>query len=178
MRQLRIYPRKWPSGDGRRGAGARCKRGRQGILSWRRRGQAKIIPRCEALQAAQTLARLGRSAPSGRCTINGHLESKLYRYFNDIRVRSFILNGAPFHDRARYHALSAAAPASRMIPTSCGSPGREPRNPARDVGPEILVLRSEPANDRRLLVPHDKPLEGESHRPTLRTKRTSPEPSP
>jgi hypothetical protein len=68
-------------------------------------------------------------------------------------VPIFIGRGAPLHARARYHALPAAAPASRMIPASCGSPGREPRNPARDVGPEILVLRSEPANERRLLVP-------------------------
>src|SRR5258707_12473092 len=56
--QPRIYPRKWTSGDGRRGAGARRKRGRQGILPWCRRRKAKIIPRCETLQAAQTLARL------------------------------------------------------------------------------------------------------------------------
>src|ERR1700736_1837570 len=56
--------------------------------------------------------------------------------------------------------LCAAIPKScachalyKMIPASCGSPGREPRNPARDVGPEILVLRSEPTNEHRLLVP-------------------------
>jgi hypothetical protein len=64
----------------------------------------------------------------------------------------------------------AAAPASRMIPASCGSPGRDPRNPARDVGPEILVLRSEPTNERRLLVPHDKRVEGEPHQHTVRKK--------
>jgi len=73
-------------------------------------------------------------------------------------------------DRARYHALPAAAPASRMIPASCGSPGREPRNPARDVGPEILVLRSERVNEHRLLVPHDKGVEGEPHQHTVRKK--------
>src|SRR5882757_10163574 len=81
-----------------------------------------------------------------------------------------ISSGAPFHDRARYHALPAAAPASRMIPASCGSPGREPRNPARDVGPEILVLRSELMNEQRLLVPHDKRVEGEPHQHTVRKK--------
>ena len=57
-----------------------------------------------------------------------------------------------------------------MIPASCGSPGREPRNPARDVGAEILVLRSEPTNERRLLVPHDKRVEGEPHQHTVRKK--------
>jgi ABC-type glutathione transport system ATPase component len=31
-----LHPRKWPRGDGRRGAGARSKRGRQGVLPWRR----------------------------------------------------------------------------------------------------------------------------------------------
>src|SRR5437879_12768269 len=77
---------------------------------------------------------------------------------------------APFYDRARYHALPAVAPASRMIPASCGSPGREPRNPARDVGPEILVLRSEPTNERRLLVPHDKRVAGEPDQHTVRKK--------
>src|SRR3954453_7176247 len=70
----------------------------------------------------------------------------------------------------RYHALPAAAPASRMILASCGSPGREPRNPARDVGPEILVLRSEPMSERRLLVPHDKRVEGEPHQHTVQKK--------
>src|SRR3984893_7204836 len=73
-------------------------------------------------------------------------------------------------DRARYHALPAAAPASRMIPASCGSPGREPRNPARDVGPKIPVPRPEPANEHRLLVPHDKRVEGEPHQHTVRKK--------
>src|SRR5712664_4751087 len=82
--------------------------------------------------------------------------------FESLRARHF--------DRARYHALPAAAPASRMIPGSCGSPGREPRNPARDVGPEILVLRSEPTNEHRLLVPHDKRVEGEPHQHTVRKK--------
>src|SRR5713226_2281666 len=82
--------------------------------------------------------------------------------FESCRVRQF--------DRARYHALPAAAPVSRMIPASCGSPGREPRNPARDVGPEILVLRSEPTNERRLLVPHDKRVEGEPHQHTVPKK--------
>src|SRR6476469_10565164 len=77
---------------------------------------------------------------------------------------------APFNDRARYYALPAVAPASRMIPASCGSPGREPRNPARDVGPEILVLRSEATNEHRLLVPHDKRVEGEPHQHTVRKK--------
>src|SRR5258707_13266919 len=75
-----------------------------------------------------------------------------------------------FTNRARYHALPAAAPASRMILASCGSPGREPRNPARDVGPEILVLRSEPMNENRLLVPHDKRVEGEPHQHTVQKK--------
>src|SRR5580693_6335669 len=69
--------------------------------------------------------------------------------FEALRARHF--------DRARYHALPAAAPASRMIPASCGSPGREPRNPARDVGPELLV-------------PHDKRVEGEPHQHTVRKK--------
>src|ERR1700720_3168118 len=81
------------------------------------------------------VAQLDRALPSEG---KGHT-------FESCRVRHF--------DRARYHALPAAAPASRMIPASCGSPGREPRNPARDVGPEILVLRSEPTNEHRLLVP-------------------------
>ena len=54
--------------------------------------------------------------------------------------------------------------------SSCGSPGREPRNPARDVGPEILVLRSEPMNERRLLLPHDKRVEGEPHQHTEQKK--------
>jgi hypothetical protein len=85
-------------------------------------------------------------------------------------VPIFIGCGAPFYDRARYHTLPAVAPASRIIPASCGSPGREPRNPARDVGPEILVLRSEPTNERRLLVPHDKRVEGEPHQHTVRKK--------
>src|SRR3954465_13806402 len=62
------------------------------------------------------------------------------------------------------------APASRTIPASCGSPGREPRNPARDIGPEILVLRSEATNERRLLVPHDKRVEGEPHQHTVHKK--------
>lgn len=57
-----------------------------------------------------------------------------------------------------------------MTPASCGSPGREPRNPARDIGPEILVLRSEPINERRLLVPHDKRVESEPHQHTVPKK--------
>src|ERR1700754_930585 len=57
-----------------------------------------------------------------------------------------------------------------MIPASCGSPGREPRNPARDVGPEILILRSEAINEHRLLVPHDKRVEAEPHQHTVQKK--------
>src|SRR5258705_13290210 len=110
------------------------------------------------------------------------------RRFGGVRVPSAVLRDRPsnvgrtsarefessrarhFTNRARYHALPAAAPASRMILASCGSPGREPRNPARDVGPEILVLRSEPMNERRLLVPHDKRVEGEPHQHTVQKK--------
>src|SRR6267378_1996827 len=83
--------------------------------------------------------------------------------FESLRARHFTTGHAttPFPRRR---------PASRMIPASCGSPGREPRNPARDVGPEILVLRSERTNEHRLLVPHDKRVEGEPHQHTVRKK--------
>ena len=57
-----------------------------------------------------------------------------------------------------------------MIPASWRSPGREPRNPARDVSPEILVLRSERMSERRLLVPHEKQVEGEPEQHTVRKK--------
>src|SRR5437763_16635084 len=79
--------------------------------------------------------------------------------FDSLRARHF--------DRARYHALPAAAPASRMIPASCGSPGREPRNPARDVGPDILVLAPKLLSKHRLLVRQDKGVEGEPHEPAV-----------
>ena len=46
-----------------------------------------------------------------------------------------------------------------MIPASCGSPGREPRNPAQDVGPEILVLRSNLRTSAGSSYP-DKRVEG------------------
>src|SRR5262245_1389134 len=57
-----------------------------------------------------------------------------------------------------------------MILASCGSPGREPRNPSRDVGPEILVLRSELLNERGLLEPHDPRVEEELQQPTVQKK--------
>ena len=57
-----------------------------------------------------------------------------------------------------------------MIPASCGSPGREPRNPARDIGPEILVLGPKRLSKHRLLVPHDKRVEGEPHQHTVPKK--------
>src|SRR5438552_4693482 len=82
------------------------------------------------------------------------------REFESSRARHFT-------NRARYHALPAAAPASRMIPASCGSPGREPRNPARDVGPEILVLAPKLLSKHRLLVRQDKGVEGEPHEPAV-----------
>ena len=64
-------------------------------------------------------------------------------------------------------ALPAAAPASRMIPASCGSPGREPWNPARDVGPEILVLGAKALSQHRLLVNQDKAVEREPQEPAV-----------
>src|SRR5437763_15701860 len=57
-----------------------------------------------------------------------------------------------------------------MIPASCRSSGREPRNPAPHIGPELLVLRSEATNERRLLVPYDKGVEGEPHPHTVPKK--------
>src|ERR1700757_2117211 len=62
---------------------------------------------------------------------------------------------------ARYHALPAAAPASRMIPASCGSPRREPRYPARDGGAERLVLSPKRLLERGLFVRHDDDVEEE-----------------
>ena len=58
--QLRLHPGERPRGDGRRGQGAARERGRQGILSRHRRGQAQVVPRREALQAAQALAGVKR----------------------------------------------------------------------------------------------------------------------
>jgi hypothetical protein len=53
---------------------------------------------------------------------------------------------------------------------SRGSPGREPWNPARDARPEILVLRSELMNERRLLVPNDKRVEEEPRQHAVQKK--------
>ena len=52
----------------------------------------------------------------------------------------------------------------------CGAPWRQPRNPPRDVGPEILVLDPKLLSKHRLLVPHDKRVEGEPHQHTVRKK--------
>ena len=46
---------------------------------------------------------------------------------------------------------------------SCGAPGGQPRNPPRDVGPEILVLSPKTLSKHRLLVRQDKRMEGEPH---------------
>src|SRR5262245_55182116 len=54
-----------------------------------------------------------------------------------------------------------------MILASCGSPGREPRNPSRDVGPEMLVLRSELMNERRRLEAHDPRVKEEPQQHTV-----------
>src|SRR3984893_81941 len=48
-----------------------------------------------------------------------------------------------------------------MIPASCGAPGRERRNPARDVGPEILVLSPKRLLERGFFVRHDDDVEEE-----------------
>src|SRR6266403_3217411 len=57
---------------------------------------------------------------------------------------------------------------SQMGPAAlCGAPWRQPRNPARDVGPEILVRGPKPLSKHRLLVRQDKGVEGEPHEPAV-----------
>src|SRR4029078_6484800 len=56
MRQLRLQPGERPRRHGRRGQGVARERRRQGVLPWRRRGQAQVVPRRQALQAPQALA--------------------------------------------------------------------------------------------------------------------------
>ena len=48
-----------------------------------------------------------------------------------------------------------------MIPASCGSPGREPRNPARHVGAIGFILGSEAFPERRLLIGKYKNVESD-----------------
>jgi hypothetical protein len=57
-----------------------------------------------------------RSRFSDPLTRFEHWRLKLYRYFNDIRVRSFILNGAPFFDASQNKTASGrqTGPRSRM----------------------------------------------------------------
>src|ERR1700759_4392305 len=62
---------------------------------------------------------------------------------------------------------SNSQPASGMIPASCGSPGREPWNPARDAGAEILVLGAKALSQYRLLVGQDKGVECEPNEPAV-----------
>src|SRR6185437_2034723 len=49
----------------------------------------------------------------------------------------------------------------------CGAPWRQPRNPPRDIGPEILVLRPKTLREHGLLVRHNKGVEGEPHEPAI-----------
>jgi hypothetical protein len=48
-----------------------------------------------------------------------------------------------------------------MIPASRGSPGRETRNPARDIGPKVLVLRAKCLLERWFFVHQDEDVEKE-----------------
>src|SRR5437762_8128560 len=50
---------------------------------------------------------------------------------------------------------------------SRGAPGGQPRNPPRDIGPEILVLASKTLSQHRLLIRQDKGVEGEPHEPAV-----------
>src|SRR5262249_32049363 len=65
-RALRLCARKRPRGARRRGQGAGRERGRQGVLSRRRRRPAQIVPRGQALPAAQALAGVVRLPRPGR----------------------------------------------------------------------------------------------------------------
>ena len=64
IRPLRLHSGKWPRGDGRRREVADRERGREGILSRHRRRQAQIVPRGQALQAAQSAGWRDRPCPA------------------------------------------------------------------------------------------------------------------
>ena len=51
-------------------------------------------------------------------------------------------------------ALLVAAGIEPLADSLCGSPWRQPRNPARHIGPKALVLRAERLHERRFFV-HD-----------------------
>ena len=63
FRRLRIHPRERPRRHGRRGAGPRAERGREGVLSRPVDGGAQVVSRREALSAAQALARRDATPP-------------------------------------------------------------------------------------------------------------------
>src|SRR5262245_17130878 len=64
--------------------------------------------------------------------------------------------------------MASLAPVSAIgMAASCGAPRRQPRNPARDVGPEFLVLGPKRLSQHRLLVRQDKGVEGEPHEPAV-----------
>ncbi len=60
IRALRLHPGERPRRDGRRGQGAARERGREGILPRHRGGQAKVVPRGQALQAQEALVGVDR----------------------------------------------------------------------------------------------------------------------
>lgn len=92
-----------------------CKSAYEARAAMRLRRRAQF-----AAKQASIHADVGRSAPSGRCAINRLLPSKLYRYFNYIRVRSFILNGAPLvRGRSRSAAQGPESSVSKIIQPKC-----------------------------------------------------------